>query len=699
MSQEALLNELVTVLRGQGARLDFLERRINVDTRSFNTGLNNSSINLSRFSSGTSSAVGPVIDFGLAAASGRARLQDFYSAFNNIPILNFISGPAAGLMEYGNQLLYSYRDLTRSGAGFGGSLKDMMVSVAESRLSMEQYNAMVRINAETFASAPGGIEQGINTFIKAQQNLMGSDSDLRRELLALGYTAEDTAVFLGDIMRRQGNMSVRGALNADQLTEATAAYARELDMVSKLTGKRKEQVAEELRKATEDAFFKRAQMGMDKTQRILSDRFMAQATMLGPDMVQLMQLVMSGADPVGTPEYQRMMIQTNGAGEEMLNLARSAMQTRDANASLLPTMIKSAASYAKLADQVGFTTIATMKSRGDSLLYNQEMLNFANRIQHLVDAGMSEDQAAIKITEEAQAATKRQTDQSTNQALALANAEASIRDFGQQLTIVTSNILPDLIGGLAAFSTTVLGTTADAIKKSRADITEISDAVKKAIKTGNVQDLTNLGTKLNKKFEDMLIQAYGQFRGTAPAGTAPAGTAPAGTAPAGTAPAGTAPAGTAPADENSSFIRTIVREAWGVAKEEMVKGANSTMGAVKDSFTTNINGVFNTINSSIRDRIGLTPGRADGGATTPGSYVVGERGPEILNLGTTGDVISNDNLTKMLASTSNQNGMKESIDQLNTTNSQMLAAIRELVQINDRTLTATRGLNGNLFAA
>ena len=674
MSQEALLNELVTVLRGQGARLDFLERRINVDTRSFNTGLNNSSINLSRFSSGTSSAVGPVIDFGLAAASGRARLQDFYSAFNNIPILNFISGPAAGLMEYGNQLLYSYRDLTRSGAGFGGSLKDMMVSVAESRLSMEQYNAMVRINAETFASAPGGIEQGINTFIKAQQNLMGSDSDLRRELLALGYTAEDTAVFLGDIMRRQGNMSVRGALNADQLTEATAAYARELDMVSKLTGKRKEQVAEELRKATEDAFFKRAQMGMDKTQRILSDRFMAQATMLGPDMVQLMQLVMSGADPVGTPEYQRMMIQTNGAGEEMLNLARSAMQTRDANASLLPTMIKSAASYAKLADQVGFTTIATMKSRGDSLLYNQEMLNFANRIQHLVDAGMSEDQAAIKITEEAQAATKRQTDQSTNQALALANAEASIRDFGQQLTIVTSNILPDLIGGLAAFSTTVLGTTADAIKKSRADITEISDAVKKAIKTGNVQDLTNLGTKLNKKFEDMLIQAYGQFRGTAPAGTAPA-------------------------DENSSFIRTIVREAWGVAKEEMVKGANSTMGAVKDSFTTNINGVFNTINSSIRDRIGLTPGRADGGATTPGSYVVGERGPEILNLGTTGDVISNDNLTKMLASTSNQNGMKESIDQLNTTNSQMLAAIRELVQINDRTLTATRGLNGNLFAA
>ena len=123
------------------------------------------------------------------------------------------------------------------------------------------------------------------------------------------------------------------------------------------------------------------------------------------------------------------------------------------------------------------------------------------------------------------------------------------------------------------------------------------------------------------------------------------------------------------------------------------------MGAVKDSFTTNINGVFNTINSSIRDRIGLTPGRADGGATTPGSYVVGERGPEILNLGTTGDVISNDNLTKMLASTSNQNGMKESIDQLNTTNSQMLAAIRELVQINDRTLTATRGLNGNLFAA
>jgi hypothetical protein len=144
------------------------------------------------------------------------------------------------------------------------------------------------------------------------------------------------------------------------------------------------------------------------------------------------------------------------------------------------------------------------------------------------------------------------------------------------------------------------------------------------------------------------------------------------------------------------MARTAAREVWTLTRDEMVRGANSTMGAVKDSFTTGVNGLFD----SVRDRIGLPlPGRAAGGATTPGSYLVGEQGPEVLNLGTRGDVINNDNLTAMVSSMSNQNGLAESINQLNTTNGQMLAAIRELVQVSQRTLTATRDLNGNLFAA
>jgi hypothetical protein len=91
--------------------------------------------------------------------------------------------------------------------------------------------------------------------------------------------------------------------------------------------------------------------------------------------------------------------------------------------------------------------------------------------------------------------------------------------------------------------------------------------------------------------------------------------------------------------------------------------------------------------------------RANGGETIPGSYLVGEEGPELVNLGTRGDVISNDNLTAMISALSNQNNMGESIDQLNNTNSQMLSAIRDLIDISKRNLTATKGLNGNLFAA
>jgi len=695
MSQDAILNDLLGELRNQNARLNFLERRQTTDTRDFNAQLNNSSSSLSRFRNNSDSFTGALIDFGQTAATGRARLQDFFSTFNSVPILGAITRPAAELMGYGEQLLNSYRDLTRSGAGFGGSLKDMMVAAAESRLGLENFNAMVRINASTFASAPGGIEKGISTFVEAQKKLMGEDSPLRRELLALGYTAEDTAVFLGDVMRRQGNMSVKNALDADQLTKATASYAMELDTVSKLTGKRKEQIADEIRKATEDAFFKRAQMGMDQTQKMLSDRFMAQATMLGPDMMQLMQLVLSGADPVGTPEYQRMMVQTQGAGQEMLNFARAAMEGRDANASLLPNIIKSATAYGNLADQVGFTTIATMKSRGDSMIYNQEMLNFANRIQHLTKAGMTEDQAAAKIMEEVEAARKKQLDKEKTQAAELANAEAGIRDFGAQLTIVTSNIFPDFIGALAALTAKITGggskiieTQQPNIKKFFDKIREDMEAVGSAVATGNMDTITstirvraqeqgravigalldgaNLTPELRERWRQRLLDMLGlnaPVTGTTPPATTPA----------------------APPTNDFEIYYNRIRD--------------SVSSAVTDGFIGVVRMFDPLIADTLRGGVATPAPRAMGGLVDAGSYLVGERGPEIVNLATSGDVINNDNLTRLLQNTSNQDELTESIDQLNSTNGQMLAAIQELVRVSQRTLTATRGLNGNLFAA
>jgi hypothetical protein len=718
MSQEAILQEISDQLRSQGARLNFLEGRRTTDTKTFNTQLDNSSSSLYRFGIGANSVTGSVIGFGEAAASGRARLQDFYSTFSNVPILKTLTGPASGLMEYGNRLLNSYRDLTRSGAGFGGSLKDMMVAAAESRLGLENFNAMVRINAETFASAPGGIEKGVSTFVDAQKKLMGEGSDLRKDLLALGYTAEDTGVFLGDIIRRQGNMSVKGALDADQLAKATASYAMELDTVSKLTGKRKEQIADEIRKATEDAFFKRAQMGMDQTQKMLSDRFMAQANMLGPEMTQLMQLVMSGADPVGTPEYQRMMIQTQGAGDEILKLARSAMQSRDANATLLPSIIKSAASYGNLADQVGFTTIATMKSRGDTMLYNQEMLNFANRVKHLTDQGISEDQAAAKITEEARAVQAKQLTEGKNQAAELANAEASIRDFGVQLTIVTSNILPNLIGGLAALTTKVIGSGSGLIKEQQPNIEKFFNTIKadidkvsSAAGTGNIQIITDtikqtalnrskdiasagidgllsgfsgIAPEVKEQFKQRLLNWIGLNTPTSERISAATSPVVPPTNNLGSEGRTTATSPAVPPTNDLGIFYDRVKD--------------SVSSAVKEGFIGVIRAIDPLSAELLKGAVNPAP-RARGGFVDPGSYLVGEEGPEVLNLGARGDVINNDNLTAMISALSVQNDMGESIDQLNNTNSQMLSAIRDLIDISKRNLTATKGLNGNLFAA
>jgi hypothetical protein len=91
--------------------------------------------------------------------------------------------------------------------------------------------------------------------------------------------------------------------------------------------------------------------------------------------------------------------------------------------------------------------------------------------------------------------------------------------------------------------------------------------------------------------------------------------------------------------------------------------------------------------------------RAGGGFVSPGRYLVGEKGPEVLNIGSSGDVISNENLSRLFASVGQQNNLAAALNQLNSTNREILAAMRATAENTRRTHDATRLLNGNLFLA
>jgi hypothetical protein len=95
-------------------------------------------------------------------------------------------------------------------------------------------------------------------------------------------------------------------------------------------------------------------------------------------------------------------------------------------------------------------------------------------------------------------------------------------------------------------------------------------------------------------------------------------------------------------------------------------------------------------------------GKASGGPIKPGTYLVGEKGPELISTGSSGDVITNENITALLQrleKVGQGNISATSIETLNTTMREVLKYVKETADYTKRTVDATRSLNGNLFPA
>ena len=91
--------------------------------------------------------------------------------------------------------------------------------------------------------------------------------------------------------------------------------------------------------------------------------------------------------------------------------------------------------------------------------------------------------------------------------------------------------------------------------------------------------------------------------------------------------------------------------------------------------------------------------KASGGPINAGSYLVGEKGPELLNVGSSGNVVSNDSIAALLARTGESDKAITSLmTMLNTQNKQMLSYIAEMTDYTKRNNDALKGMSGDAFA-
>lgn len=203
-----------------------------------------------------SNVFGNVINAGTGLAgtllSGKQNLSDYSNALSQNTDLLGKAGAALGnlvngLVQFAEGSLQEYQALTQIGATFGKSLVDIKVSATELGLTVEEMIGFMRENNEGLRSFGGTTDVAIKRFKALSMAVLDSEIGIGTELRRLGYTAaeinEGLALF-GEVTARNSRTET---MSLQQQALAAQDLMVEMDGLSKLTGKSRQELANEMK--------------------------------------------------------------------------------------------------------------------------------------------------------------------------------------------------------------------------------------------------------------------------------------------------------------------------------------------------------------------------------------------------------------------------------------------------------------------
>jgi hypothetical protein len=678
-----------------------------------------------------------MIEFSKAAMEGKAKLADLINVFRDLP---FFLGQAAGVISSFISIfekhLDQYRDLTKIGASFGGSLSTMVIAAAKTHLTLTQFSEVIKKNSDIFATMGGNVQSGIDRFVNAQNKLMDPGGPFAKRLLALGYTSEEAAGALASYMRGQGTLNKQELANADLVSNGVIQYAEQLDTLSKITGKRREQIQQEYDDVADEEAFQAYLATLGPEAAAATKAAVVEATQAGgKDLGKQMMLAAQGINVARTDAQKALAVSTEGRSlettERIANAIRDGKSAQEIAQLSRKDWIAASKQQNQFYDQMGTGLRGYLSAQDAAVVRSGDTLSRYGRT--IGDLEKAEKKAADDRDK-----------QGKGNAITFAVAQQKLIEFGNQLTIVLYQALEPMMPYLLSFGEAVLGVITrfvgsgglqqaistfinvvsagwEILKKVFDWATDYYNNLKLVYEEGGWElvfkriweDSTKaLGDmwdsiwpivkpKLEQAFEQIKPVIVEMFRGLFTAMGKALGLNVGET---------TAQAYTREAKENnldrSISEKATIGEALQRLPAQIVEGVGRLLGSIPGL------GFIGTLASSARsdrlkneesylanqNRLPKPPEpKALGNFINPGSYLVGEKGPEVINTDTSGDVITNENLTALLKNTNNNN-QSAGIQQLNIQVAQLLQVMRENNDYTRRTLDATKGLGGNLYA-
>jgi|MDTC01.1.fsa_nt_gb hypothetical protein len=191
----------------------------------------------------------------------------------NIPLvgdaIKGVYGPVAGAVE---TLQTQFQAAASVGANFGGNIAEFSKAAGGAGMTMEQFAGVVQKNSANLIFLAGGTAEGAKRLADMGKSIR--KSRVGDELARLGFSTVDINDGLAQYGARLQRLGRNEQLTNKQLIAGTTAYMKNLDAVSKLTGKSKEALQSEQDARNADAQFRIMMSKLSKEERIEMDMLM-----------------------------------------------------------------------------------------------------------------------------------------------------------------------------------------------------------------------------------------------------------------------------------------------------------------------------------------------------------------------------------------------------------------------------------------
>jgi hypothetical protein len=212
----------------------------------------------------------------------------------------------AGSLNYIEKNLEAMRGFGSFGVNFGNEVDNMIASAANSRIGLDGFAKIVGQSGGDLLMFGATANQGMNQFVTSQTEFFAKFKQEEQTLKRLGFTVDEiTDTFL--IYDKVSNYArVRDNRTTEQRNRAAVEFSLELDKMSKLTGKSREALANQMAEVSRagDVQARTNQLTSDAGKESLRNQITL-AQQISPAVGKLTQDLLTAGIPKG--ESKRLM--------------------------------------------------------------------------------------------------------------------------------------------------------------------------------------------------------------------------------------------------------------------------------------------------------------------------------------------------------------------------------------------------------